>query len=138
MQSNFTLFSDNSFFDDFAIVPGAVTPNVVPSIFPFFIVDNMSSFVGGCSYAKLDDGKLLNTLSRTDIVKHYKILGERGHVSESELGSKRSDAMSVLDSVDANGKHHALIDTGAVITGKTNLQVADYLLFQRYSLIGFK
>ncbi|CAJ1423771.1 unnamed protein product [Effrenium voratum] len=75
--------------------------------------------MGRCIYAAGDDGKVLQALSCTQTV------------SLVELGSW--SPQSVLDTVakakdGRRPKYHALIDSGALVTGMTNSEVATYLL----------
>ncbi|CAK0887697.1 unnamed protein product [Prorocentrum cordatum] len=74
--------------------------------------------MGLCAYARGDDGRVLSTLSNASVV------------SVRELGPW--SPQSLLDEVAAatNGaggpRYQALIDTGALITGMTNFEVAKY------------
>jgi hypothetical protein len=78
---------------------------------------------GTCCFEKGDDGKILRTLT-SPIVVSIDIL-EGGWT-----------AKSVLDRVaSANPPYHALIDTGALVTGYDNLGVAVYLM--KHGLQGF-
>jgi hypothetical protein len=70
--------------------------------------------LGKCGYEKGSDGLMLSTLTDPAIVSFEKI-GDNWSVE------------SLLKHI-GNGKYHALIDTGALITGKTNLEVAQFLL----------
>ena len=82
--------------------------------------------LGDCCYAKLDDGKLLTTLSDPSIA-----------VAANILKAGSWTARTVLDSIHTKD-HHALIDTGALVTGMTNLEAAEYLLFRRLDAEIFK
>jgi len=77
--------------------------------------------MGECMFAQGDDGAILASLSNPDIV------------SVSMLSSW--SPTSILDKIAAERtadgsrpRYHALIDTGALITGMTNIEVARYLL----------
>eukprot|EP00929_Paragymnodinium_shiwhaense_P090478 TRINITY_DN50674_c0_g1_i1.p1 TRINITY_DN50674_c0_g1~~TRINITY_DN50674_c0_g1_i1.p1 ORF type:complete len:4578 (+),score=1022.66 TRINITY_DN50674_c0_g1_i1:184-13917(+) len=75
--------------------------------------------MGTCAFADGDDGNILSTL------------GDVGNVSIRRLEAWAPE--SILDDVakaDRSGmsKYHALIDTGALVTGLSNKEVADYLL----------
>ncbi|CAE7042011.1 GRDP1 [Symbiodinium sp. CCMP2456] len=83
--------------------------------------DLLPKSMGRCIYAEGDDGKVLQVLSSTQ------------HVSVVELG--RWSPVQILDIVaktrSSRGnrpKYHALIDSGALVTGMTNREVAEYLL----------
>ena len=75
--------------------------------------------LGDCGYEKGADGKVINTLTNADVVSwslrpHWTVLG-------------------LLDAIASAASHprtrfHSLIDTGALITGLENHQVAAYLL----------
>lgn len=72
------------------------------------------SFSG--EYERGSDGKMLHYLSSPDIMS-------------SELLENSWCVESLLDRIaKADPPYHALIDTGALITGMTNLEVASYLL----------
>ncbi|CAE8591309.1 unnamed protein product, partial [Polarella glacialis] len=77
--------------------------------------------MGRCVYAAGDDGKVLTALSCTQTVS----------VCEMGAWSPTSLLDIVAKSRSADGtkpKYHALIDSGALVTGKTNQEVAEYLL----------
>eukprot|EP01060_Flectonema_neradi_P013755 TRINITY_DN2047_c2_g1_i1.p1 TRINITY_DN2047_c2_g1~~TRINITY_DN2047_c2_g1_i1.p1 ORF type:complete len:4005 (+),score=760.52 TRINITY_DN2047_c2_g1_i1:105-12119(+) len=74
--------------------------------------------MGNCDYAPFDDGDMISTLGNSDVV------------SVRDIDSR--DPMTVLKLVaDAPPKYTALIDTGALITGMSNKEVADYLMKQQ-------
>ena len=78
---------------------------------------------GTCCFEKGDDGKILRTLTSPTVASI--------DILESGWSVK-----SVLDRVaTANPPYHALIDTGALVTGYDNLGVAAYLL--QHGLHGF-
>jgi hypothetical protein len=69
-----------------------------------------------CAYMKGDDAKMLQFLTDPKIVEYESV----------PIGW---DVTSLLDTIaTANPPYHALIDTGALITGMSNLEVAQYLL----------
>ncbi len=71
---------------------------------------------GECVYEKGDDAKMIDYLTSPTMMRYVRI--QAGWTVKG-----------VLDSIaNANPPYHALIDTGALITGLTNLQVAEYLL----------
>ncbi|CAE7946615.1 unnamed protein product [Symbiodinium sp. KB8] len=82
--------------------------------------DLLPQAMGKCAYAEGDDGKILDTLSRPEVVT----------VQEVDAWSPHSllDFIAKAISSDGRPKYHALIDTGALITGMTNREVATYLL----------
>lgn len=72
--------------------------------------------LGRCEYEHGTDGQLIRTLTSTSIMTY-------------EIVAPGWSVKSVLDSIaTAHPPFHALIDTGALITGMSNLQVAQYLL----------
>lgn len=72
--------------------------------------------LGKCDYEPGTDGKLLHTLTSPLIMSY--------HVAEAGWTVR-----SLLDRIaTANPPFHSLIDTGALVTGMSNLQVAQYLL----------
>ncbi|CAK9037999.1 unnamed protein product [Durusdinium trenchii] len=81
--------------------------------------DLLPKSMGRCIYAAGDDGKVLQALSSTDTV------------TAVELG--QWSPCSILDLVatarsSSRPKYHALIDSGALVTGLSNSEVAEYLL----------
>jgi hypothetical protein len=83
--------------------------------------------MGNCQYASGDDGRMLDALSN------------EGTVSMYELGAWTPqgllDLVATARSHDGRTtKYHALIDTGALVTGMGNYDVAEYLL--RHGLRG--
>eukprot|EP00658_Telonema_sp_P-2_P055030 TRINITY_DN43764_c0_g1_i1.p1 TRINITY_DN43764_c0_g1~~TRINITY_DN43764_c0_g1_i1.p1 ORF type:complete len:352 (-),score=96.41 TRINITY_DN43764_c0_g1_i1:215-1270(-) len=70
--------------------------------------------LGKCDYETGDDGKMLTTMLRPDIVTH-------------EALSDGWDVEMILQRI-ADSDYHALIDTGALITGFSNYEVAHELL----------
>ena len=70
--------------------------------------------LGKCDYETGDDGKMLTTMLRPEIVSH------------ESLPDKWNVEM-LLQRI-ADGDYHALIDTGALITGYSNFEVAEKLL----------
>ena len=70
--------------------------------------------LGDCLPEPGSDGKIMNTLTSPKIVS-------------AELKSDGWSARKLLDDI-ARGGAHALIDTGALVTGMDNLEVAEYLL----------
>ncbi|KAK2197865.1 bifunctional EF-Hand 1 [Babesia duncani] len=73
--------------------------------------------MGGCHYSPGTDGKILKILSDDSVVRGLGIL-PKGWTSESILDFVASSPLKPL----------ALIDTGALVTNFTNLQVAKQLL----------
>jgi hypothetical protein len=72
--------------------------------------------MGKCEYERGSDGKMLHYLSSPDIMS-------------SELLENDWNVESLLNRIaSASPPVHALIDTGALITGMTNIEVATYLL----------
>ena len=72
--------------------------------------------LGGCNYERGSDGRVVHYLTNTSVVRH----------EELQPGW---NVFSILDYVaKANPPFHALIDTGALITGLGNKAVAEYLL----------
>ena len=72
--------------------------------------------MGECVYQMGDDAKMLRTLTEPSIVSTHPL-------------PPSWDVPSLLDAVAAlEPPAHALIDTGALVTGMSNLQVAEYLL----------
>jgi ankyrin repeat protein/thiol-disulfide isomerase/thioredoxin len=71
--------------------------------------------LGDCQFEPGSEASILETLSSPIIC---------GVIRHEDTDWR---AESILDVV-ANGKYHALIDTGALVTGMSNLQVAKYLL----------
>ena len=71
---------------------------------------------GDCVYEKGDDAKMIDYLTSPSMMRYVRI--QPGWT-----------VRGVLDSIaSADPPYHALIDTGALITGLTNRQVAEYLL----------
>ena len=70
--------------------------------------------LGSCQYERGSDGAMLSTMCDPQICT-------------VQFVPSRWSVQSLLDSI-ATGGYHALIDTGALITGMTNLEVAQYLL----------
>ena len=81
--------------------------------------DLLPKELGRCDYEQGDDGKMLKTVLDPQIVS-YQVLQSDWNVEH------------VLEQIaDSNGpRYHALIDTGALITGYSNLEVAAFLLKQ--------
>lgn len=78
--------------------------------------DLMPIELGECGYEKGSDGLVLNYMTNPDIVSH-------------EVIEEGWSVRSLLNTIaQANPPYHALIDTGALITGMTNYEVAAYLL----------
>ena len=72
--------------------------------------------MGRCNYELGDQAKILHTLTDPAIMSH--------HTIDDDWSPS-----SVLTSIaQAEPPYHALIDTGAVITGFTNFEVAEYML----------
>jgi len=83
--------------------------------------DLLPRSMGACVYAKGDDGKVIQALSSIQTVSVW------------ELGSwTPSSILDVVAKARASNsrrpKYHALIDSGALVTGMTNKEVAEYLL----------
>ena len=80
--------------------------------------DLLPSDLGRCGFAEEDEGQIITTLSSADIVAAEKITDKSWTV---ELLLQRiAQSTSPV--------YHALIDTGALITGMSNVEVARYLL----------
>ena len=72
--------------------------------------------LGKCGYEEGSDGMMIHTMTSPDVVS-YQVIGEGW------------SATSLLDIIAKAEPHfNALIDTGALITGMSNFQVAEYLL----------
>jgi hypothetical protein len=72
--------------------------------------------LGSCQYERGSDGRVVHYLTSTDIVTINSI-------------PTNWNVRSILDIIaHADPPYHALIDTGALITGMSNKAVADYLL----------
>ena len=74
--------------------------------------------LGTCNYAAGDDAKMLHVLTSTD------------NVTYNPLSLDWSVDSLLGEIANANPTFHALIDTGALVTGLTNLQVAQQLLLR--------
>jgi len=75
--------------------------------------------LGKCNYEKGSDGKMGYVLTSPTFVSAYHVV------------SPGWSASSVLDMIchpPPGVRYHSLIDTGAIITGMTNVEVAQYLL----------
>src|SRR5688572_29829979 len=72
--------------------------------------------LGQCEYEKGSDGKMLNFFTSARVTSYQLI--ERNWSPRSLLRTIAT----------GDPPYHALIDTGALITGMTNLEVARYLL----------
>eukprot|EP01060_Flectonema_neradi_P006280 TRINITY_DN1420_c0_g1_i1.p1 TRINITY_DN1420_c0_g1~~TRINITY_DN1420_c0_g1_i1.p1 ORF type:complete len:4698 (+),score=1051.93 TRINITY_DN1420_c0_g1_i1:123-14216(+) len=77
--------------------------------------DLLPQELGSCGYEKATDGQLITTLTDPNIVSHQLL----NNWSVRGLLNKIAQA---------DPPFHALIDTGALITGMDNLSVASYLL----------
>ena len=79
--------------------------------------DLLPKELGSCEYEKGTDGQLITTLTSPNVVS-YAVVPQGWTVR------------GLLDNIATatNPPFHALIDTGALITGMSNLQVAQYLL----------
>ena len=75
--------------------------------------------LGNCQYEPGSEARILHTLCSQDICS-VKLLRDEEWTPES-----------VLDFVLRERQYNALIDTGALITGLSNLEVAQYLLFKK-------
>jgi hypothetical protein len=73
--------------------------------------------LGSCGYERCSDGQMIHVLTSP-------------HVCSFEVVAEGWSPQSLLESIacSENPRYHALIDTGALITGLTNLQVAQNLL----------
>lgn len=72
--------------------------------------------LGRCGYEKGSDGKMMAYLTSPEIVS-YEVVDEGWSVH------------GLLERIaTADPPYHALIDTGALITGMSNFEVAQYLL----------
>eukprot|EP01063_Lacrimia_lanifica_P039595 TRINITY_DN8724_c1_g4_i1.p1 TRINITY_DN8724_c1_g4~~TRINITY_DN8724_c1_g4_i1.p1 ORF type:complete len:4579 (+),score=2099.61 TRINITY_DN8724_c1_g4_i1:248-13984(+) len=78
--------------------------------------DLLPQELGKCDYEKCTDGQLIHTLTSPQIVSYH-------------LVDKGWTVPSILDSIaNQNPPFHALIDTGALITGLSNVEVAQYFM----------
>jgi len=83
--------------------------------------DLLPRSLGRCLYSAGDDGRVISTLSNTDVVSLH-AFNEWSPTGVLDVVAKaRSDDGE-------RPRYHALIDTGALITGMSNLEVAEYLL----------
>lgn len=85
--------------------------------------------LGKCDYEQGDDGKMLTTMLRSDVVS-YEALPDNwqdARLPGSTDGYCFRDVEMILQQI-AQSHHHAMIDTGALITGYTNQEVATKLL----------
>jgi hypothetical protein len=73
--------------------------------------------LGKCQYEPGSESRILQTLSSNDIC------------TVKSLKDDKWTPESVLDFVLSEGQYNALIDTGALVTGLSNLEVVLYLLF---------
>ena len=71
--------------------------------------------LGGCGYEKGSDGLVVTYMTDPNICSYH-------------FCEKGWDSLSILREIAREGKYHALIDTGALITGLTNAEVARELL----------
>ena len=71
--------------------------------------------LGSCNYERGSDGRMVHYLTNTSVVRH-------------EIMQHGWNVFSILDYAKADPPFHALIDTGALITGLSNKAVAEYLL----------
>ena len=71
--------------------------------------------LGRCHYERGSDGLVINTLTDTSVVSF-------------DVVEPTWTPTSLLDKIARENCYHALIDTGALITGLSNLDVAKYLL----------
>jgi len=77
--------------------------------------------LGHCDYERGSDGQMLSVLTSPEVVG-YTVMPENWDV-KSLL-----DHIATAKTSYGAPRYHALIDTGALVTGMTNLQVAEYLL----------
>jgi hypothetical protein len=77
--------------------------------------------LGKCGYEKKADGQMLSVLSDPDVCS-FEV------VAEGWSPNNLLDRISHASSSSSGSQYHALIDTGALITGLTNLQVAQRLV----------
>ena len=76
--------------------------------------------LGKCHYEPGSDGKMIHLLDSPEVVT-YEVL-------ESKWGPEGILDHIIASKLQSSGMYHALLDTGALITGMNNLQVASYLL----------
>eukprot|EP00929_Paragymnodinium_shiwhaense_P084618 TRINITY_DN45263_c0_g3_i1.p1 TRINITY_DN45263_c0_g3~~TRINITY_DN45263_c0_g3_i1.p1 ORF type:complete len:2284 (+),score=520.79 TRINITY_DN45263_c0_g3_i1:413-6853(+) len=82
--------------------------------------DLLPRSLGACHYAAGDDGEVMTALSNTAVVSAHEM---------NAAWTPRSLLNFVATArTNAGPKYHALIDTGALVTGMTNAEVAQYLL----------
>ena len=79
--------------------------------------DLLPKELGRCDYATGDDGKMLTTILDPNVATH-------------ELLPDNWSVQTVLERIASSSspRYHALIDTGALITGYSNQEVAEFLL----------
>jgi len=83
--------------------------------------DLLPKAMGQCAYAEGDDGDILAVLGSPDVVSVERHDSWNPEMLLRIIANARGDH---------GPKYHALIDTGALITGMTNYEVAEYLLKQ--------
>ena len=76
--------------------------------------------LGTCEFEPGSEARILRTLSSDDVCGIVLL--------ENAMEEKEWSPTSILEYILKKGKYHALIDTGALVTGFSNLQVAQYLL----------
>jgi hypothetical protein len=76
--------------------------------------------LGRCEFEPGSEARILRTLSSQDVCNVVFL--------KDFLDGKEWSPTKILDFILKDGKYHSLIDTGALVTGYTNLEVAQYLL----------
>lgn len=89
--------------------------------------------LGSCQFDKESEGRILRTLTDPLIVNESLLCRASEGSGQAAAGSaqQRWTSFTILDAIAAGRgetKYHALIDTGALVTGLSNEQVARYLL----------
>ena len=80
--------------------------------------------LGDCEFEPGSQARIIATMTEGKIVNHEFV--ESGWTAKSIL----TMIAQARDSDGVSAKYNALIDTGALVTGLSNLQVAEYLLFE--------
>ncbi len=107
--------------------------------------DILPQELGGCQYERGSDGKVVHYLTSPTIAHHvclpsgwnvYSLLDFIATVSIFNRYFYLVDLFALF--LQSDPPFHALIDTGALITGMSNQKVAEYLLCTKGGLLGMK